>query len=118
MSWLCGAALVCHLDELQDALLLCAGADHGSTALSAAVGLETVRKVSDAPATYPYGTPKWYFSARFGLCIPAKSTVEALLLPLFGQFLRYVPGDRASGDVDSRELSFRHTILGNPVSGV
>jgi hypothetical protein len=33
------ALLVCHLDEPQDALLLCAKADHDSTALSAAVGL-------------------------------------------------------------------------------
>ena len=33
------ALLVCHLDEPQDALLLCARADHDSTALSAAVGL-------------------------------------------------------------------------------
>src|SRR5215203_6867197 len=32
--------LVCHLDGPQDTLLLCAGADHDSTVLSAAVGLE------------------------------------------------------------------------------
>src|SRR5215217_8417971 len=47
---------------------------------------ETVRKVADAPATSPYGTPRWYLSARFGLRMLPKSTVEALLLPLFGQF--------------------------------
>jgi hypothetical protein len=36
------ALLVCHPDEPQDTLLLCAGADHDSTVLSAAVVLETV----------------------------------------------------------------------------
>jgi hypothetical protein len=34
----------------------------------------------------PYGPPKRYFSTYFGLPTPPKSTVRALLLPLFGQF--------------------------------
>jgi hypothetical protein len=44
---------VCHLDEPQDALLLCAGVDYDSTALSAAVGLETVFSETGVLA-YPF----------------------------------------------------------------
>ena len=48
---------------------------------------ETVRKVSDMAATWPVEPTKRCFSARFGLGIPTKSTLAALLVPLFGQFL-------------------------------
>ncbi len=35
----------------------------------------------------PYGTPKRHFSVHFAFRIPTKSTLGALLVPLFGQFL-------------------------------
>src|SRR5829696_2596547 len=47
--------------------------------------LETVRKVSDAPETKPYGPPKRGFLAHFGFRVPAKSTLETSLVTLFGQ---------------------------------
>jgi hypothetical protein len=34
----------------------------------------------------PYGTPKRHFSVQFAFRIPTKSTIGALLVPLFGQF--------------------------------
>ncbi len=34
-----------------------------------------------------YGTPKRHFSVHFAFRIPTKSTLGALLVPLFGQFL-------------------------------
>jgi hypothetical protein len=34
----------------------------------------------------PYGAPEWYFSAHFVFPTPPKSTLKALLGPLFGQF--------------------------------
>src|SRR5918994_4120834 len=46
---------------------------------------ETVRKGSEARAVKPYGPPKRYFSAHFGLRIRHKSTVRALLIDFFGQ---------------------------------
>jgi hypothetical protein len=47
---------------------------------------ETVRKVSEAPAAWPYVSPENSFSAHFALRIPAKFTVGALLQSLFRQF--------------------------------
>src|SRR5215207_2929501 len=47
---------------------------------------ETVRKAWDAPAAWPCGSPQRGFSVHFVLRIPAKSTIGALLVPLFGQF--------------------------------
>jgi hypothetical protein len=44
---------------------------------------ETVRKGSERPAAYPYRP----FAGHFVLRNPAKSTLKALLEPLFGQFL-------------------------------
>ena len=35
---------------------------------------------------WPCGPPKRYFSAYFDLRVAAKSTLKALLVPLFGQF--------------------------------
>jgi hypothetical protein len=34
----------------------------------------------------PYGTPKRHFWVHFAFRIPTKSTLGALLVPLFGQF--------------------------------
>jgi hypothetical protein len=48
---------------------------------------EAVRKGSEERAVKPYGPPKRYFSAHFGLGIRPKSTPRALLIPLFGQSL-------------------------------
>jgi hypothetical protein len=48
------ALLVCHPDESQDTLLLCAEADHDSTVLSAAVGLESgERAAREIPERQP-----------------------------------------------------------------
>jgi hypothetical protein len=48
---------------------------------------DTVRKVSHAPMAQPYGPLRRLFSAHFALLIAVKSTLGALLTPLFGQFL-------------------------------
>src|SRR5215203_1543812 len=50
---------------------------------------ETVRKVSDAPETKPYGPPKRGFLAHFGLRVPAKSTPGASLAPFSDSFSRH-----------------------------
>src|SRR5215207_9257545 len=58
--------------------------------------LETVRKVSDAPETKPYGPPKRGFLAHFGLRVPAKSTPGASLAPFSDSFRRGILGNWAS----------------------
>src|SRR5215217_6542076 len=49
---------------------------------------ETVRKVSDASATHPLRATETVFSVHFGLRIPAKSAVGALLLLFSDSFSR------------------------------
>jgi hypothetical protein len=48
---------------------------------------ETVRNASEASMAWPYSPPRRHVFAHFALHIAAKSTLEALLVPLFGQFL-------------------------------
>ena len=48
---------------------------------------ETVRKASEVLTAEPCGPPRRGFSAHFILRLLAKSTLGALLVPLFGQFL-------------------------------
>jgi hypothetical protein len=60
----------------------------------------------------PYGTPKRHFSVHFAFRIPTKSTLGALLVPLFGQF-QY-------GILGSSRLwrgSFYHFVLAPPAEG-
>src|SRR5215204_2737541 len=64
---------------------------------------ETVRKVSDAPETKPYGPPKRGFLAHFGLRVPAKSTPGASLAPFSDSFRRGILGNWASGVWSSRK---------------
>src|SRR5829696_5484217 len=64
---------------------------------------ETVRKVSDATETKPYGPPKRGFLAHFGLRVPAKSTPGASLAPFSDSFCR----KPVCENLEYRKLSFR-----------
>ena len=63
---------------------------------------ETVRKAYEARGTWPLRGPKQRYSARFGPGMPTKSSLGALLAPLFGQFQSEILG---SSRLRARPLS-------------
>jgi hypothetical protein len=72
---------------------------------------ETVRKGSKGPAAY---SPTDHPRAHFFLRIPANFTLGALLVPLFGQFLRGILGSSLpyrtlEGRSVLRRPAFRHS---------